>query len=112
MIFHPVVAWSLVVRSWTWLKKLFSKAENPAVPCSLAATIRRVSPNGGWFEFCFSWQKGGALPQAPAAPAIGQTVNQSGPPAYSAPPLQLDLRSNSDSALPVPASLLPLIVGN
>jgi len=101
MIFHPVVVvgvgvagaphvWSLAVRSWTWLKKLFSKTEKPAVPSNIAASIRRVFPNGGLFEFCFSWQKGGTPPQAPAAPAIGQP----------------------DSVLPVSASLLPFIIGN
>jgi hypothetical protein len=112
MIFHPVVAWSLAVRSWTWLKKLFSKAEKPAAPWSLVTSVRRVFPNGGWFEFCFSWQKGGGSPpQVPANPAIGEPVNQFDHPAGTAPP-QLDLRSNSDSALHVPASLLPLIVGN
>ena len=120
MIFHPVVVvkcifaagacvaaaphvWSLAVRFWNWLCKVFSMVGKPAVPWSMAASVRRVCPNGGWFEFCFSWQKGGAPPSQPppAAPL----------PASTAPP-QLDLRSNSDSALPVPASLLPLIVGN
>jgi hypothetical protein len=129
MIFHPVVVnitlvaavgvaaaprvWSLAVRSWTWLNKLFRKTEKPAEPWNLVASIRRVFPNGGSFEFGLSWQKGCAPPpQTPAAPAVGHPVNQFGPPASSAPSLQLDLCSNSNSALPVPASLLPLIVGN
>jgi len=126
MIFHPVVVestvvvgvaaaphvWSLAVRFWNWLKKFFStKAEKPAVPWRLVASMRRVFPNGGSFEFGLSWQNGGAPPQTPAAPAVSQPVNQFGPPASSAPSLQLDLCSNSDSVPPVPASL-PLIVGN
>jgi len=124
MIFHPVAVveaavvsvaaaphlWSLAVRCWGWLRKFFSKSEKPAAPWSLVASIRRVLPNGGWFEFCFSWQKGCAPPQTPTAPAICQPVNQIGAPASSAPP-QLDVSSNSDPA-PVSASLLPIIVGN
>lgn len=57
MIFHPVVVNITLVAaagvvaaprvcSWTWLIKLFRKAEKPAEPWSLVASIRRVFPNG------------------------------------------------------------------